>query len=264
MIASAKKNSVRTIIRNDQTSRSIALLVVGDEILHGRVQDENSVQIARFLDARGLELSEIRVVGDDRTRLRRTISHLNNEHGTVFICGGIGPTHDDITVACVADCLGIELEVRKDLLEMANLRWPGEITPARLKLATLPIGATLLGSSNKFVAGFAIGRMFVLPGSPGLIRQSLEAIDHFLPPQAVPHSVSLLLEIKDESSIADALTEVASHHSQVSIGSYPRREEGSERVEIVIRGHSETDVTAARSEVQMVTKSLGIRCRFGS
>ncbi|MBN8649451.1 MAG: competence/damage-inducible protein A, partial [Caulobacterales bacterium] len=132
-----------------------SIMVIGDEILSGRTKDTNSNTIALFLAPFGIQLREIRIIGDDEAKIIKTLNELRNENDYVFTTGGIGPTHDDITADAVAKAFGIGISIREDAIEMMLNRYKREeLTEARLRMARIPDGASLIKNPVSYAPGF--------------------------------------------------------------------------------------------------------------
>src|SRR5882724_3378944 len=148
-----------------------AVLVIGDEILSGRTKDKNIGYIADYLTAIGIDLREVRVVPDVPDEIVAAVNALRSRYDHVFTTGGIGPTHDDITSECVARAFGVPLVLdpeAKRRLETALK--PGQLNAARLRMAHVPEGATLIDNPISRAPGFRIGNVHVMAGVPDIMR----------------------------------------------------------------------------------------------
>ena len=155
-----------------------ALLIIGDEILSGRTQDKNIAQVAGWLNLQGIRLAEVRVVPDVQERIVAAVNVLRGENDYLFTTGGIGPTHDDITVDAIAAALGVPVVVHpkaKAILE-AYYESRGGITDARLRMARVPQGAELIENKMSGAPGIRFGTIFILAGVPHIATLMLEAL----------------------------------------------------------------------------------------
>src|SRR6476661_10182631 len=156
-----------------------ALAVIGDEILSGRTQDKNVAQLATWLNDQGIRLAEVRILPDDRQRIGDAVNELRAGHDYLFTTGGIGPTHDDITVDAIAAAFGVPVvehpEARKVLEDYYRDR-PGGLTPARLRMARVPAGSELLANPSSGAPGIKIGNVFIMAGVPGITAAMLSAM----------------------------------------------------------------------------------------
>jgi molybdenum cofactor synthesis domain-containing protein len=200
------------------------IVVIGDEILSGRTRDINVQQIAEFLSPLGISLIEVRIVSDDQPAIVEAVLALSARCDYVFTTGGIGPTHDDITADAVAAAFNRSIDVREDarqILERWYAKSDSEITEARLRMARIPDGATLIDNPVTGAPGFQLENVFVLAGVPKIARGMLEDVADRLTRGAVTHSISVRLEGAREGDLAAALGELQDQHPDISIGSYP-------------------------------------------
>src|SRR3954466_10641109 len=148
-----------------------ALAVIGDEILSGRTQDKNVAQVATWLNVQGIRLAEVRIVPDNAERIAETVNALRAAHDYLFTTGGIGPTHDDITVDAIALAFGVPVvihpEARKILEDYYRDR-PGGLTEARLRMARVPEGAELMRNPSSGAPGVKMDNVYIMAGVPGI------------------------------------------------------------------------------------------------
>jgi molybdenum cofactor synthesis domain-containing protein len=231
-----------------------ALLVIGDEILSGRTHDRNIAQVASWLQVQGIRLGEVRVVPDVEDRIAEAVNALRSRHDYLFTTGGIGPTHDDITVDAVAKALGVPVvehpEARRILEEFYATR--GGINPARLRMARVPEGADLIPNKMSGAPGIRVGNLFMMAGVPAITAQMLDALTGTLEGGAPLLSETVGGWIQ-ESQVADILHEVERAHPTCQIGSYPFFREGRTGANFVIRS---TDPDELRNCVEALTKAL--------
>jgi molybdenum cofactor synthesis domain-containing protein len=214
-----------------------ALLVIGDEILSGRTQDKNVSQLALWLNDQGIRLAEVRVVPDDSERIGEAVNALRTTHDYLFTTGGIGPTHDDITVDAIAAAFGVPVvvhpEARKILEDYYRDR-PGGLTEARLRMARVPQGAELLRNPYSGAPGVKIENVYILAGVPDIAASMLEALTGKL--EGGRSIVSVTVGARaPESDVADLLRETEEAHPGVAIGSYPFFRDGRYGANFVIR-----------------------------
>lgn len=214
-----------------------ALLVIGDEILSGRTQDKNISQVAVWLNEQGIRLAEVRVVPDDSSRIGEAVNALRTIHDYLFTTGGIGPTHDDITVDAIAAAFGVPVivhpEARKILEDYYRDR-PGGLTEARLRMARTPEGAELLRNPYSGAPGVKVDNVYILAGVPDIAASMLEALTGKL--QGGRSIVSVTVGARAaESDVADLLRETEEAHPGVAIGSYPFFRDGRYGANFVIR-----------------------------
>jgi len=231
------------------------LVVIGDEILSGRTQDRNVGQVATWLNDHGIRLAEVRIIPDDLDRIGETINALRSQHDYLFTTGGIGPTHDDITVDAIAAAFGVPVIVHPDarrILEEYYRGRPGGLTEARLRMARTPEGAELLLNPSSGAPGVKMGNVYILAGVPHIAASMLEALTGKLEGGRPIVSVTVGARAP-ESDVADLLRETEEAHPGVAIGSYPFFKDGKYGANFVIRSD---DGELARTTGDDLTKRL--------
>ena len=236
---------------------SAAMVVIGDEILSGRTRDINANVLAVALCEKGIDLMEVRFVPDVPERIVGAINTLRAEHTHVFTSGGIGPTHDDITADCVAEAFGVGVDVRDDaraILE-AHYKTTGfELNEARLRMARIPDGASLIDNPVSKAPGFTIGNVHVMAGVPKIFKAMLDGLLAGLSSGVTLKSVSLRAE-RPEGEIAGPLEEFAKENAHVSIGCYPFNENGTLGCNVVIRSGDGEELNRLKDEL---SEKLGV------
>jgi molybdenum cofactor synthesis domain-containing protein len=227
-----------------------ALLVIGDEILSGRTQDKNIAQVAGWLNLQGIRLAEVRVVPDVQERIVAAVNALRAENDYLFTTGGIGPTHDDITVEAIAAALGVPVTVHpqaKAILE-AYYATRGGITDARLRMARVPHGANLIQNRLSGAPGIRIGNIFILAGVPHIATLMLEALSGQLEGGAPLLSTTVGGWVA-ESEVAELLRDTEKAHEGCQIGSYPFFREGRVGANFVIRSTEAKRLAACEEDL---------------
>src|SRR5437870_13328736 len=200
-----------------------ALLVIGDEILSGRTKDKNIGYIAEYLTAVGIDLMEVRVVGDDETAIVDALNALRHRYGYVLTTGGIGPTHDDITADCVAKAFGVTIDTDPRALAILHewLKETGaEMTEARLRMTRIPKGADLILNKVSGAPGFWMGNVIVMAGVPSIMQAMLDEVAPKLNTGVRILSETVRADTR-EGDIGSQLGEIAKANPDVAIGSYP-------------------------------------------
>jgi molybdenum cofactor synthesis domain-containing protein len=231
-----------------------ALLVIGDEILSGRTQDKNVAQVATWLNDQGIRLVEVRIVPDDIGRIADNVNALRAAHDYLFTTGGIGPTHDDITVDAMAEAFRVPVIVHPDarkILEDYYRDRPGGLTEARLRMARVPEGAELIVNAASGAPGVRMGNVYILAGVPYIAAAMLEALTGKL--QGGQPVVSVTVGARaPESDVADLLRETEAANPGVAIGSYPFFRDGRYGANFVIR--SEDGELARRTGNELASR----------
>ena len=232
------------------------MLVIGDEILSGRTHDKNIAQVASWLQVQGIRLTEARVVSDSMEAIAEALNALRERYDYVFTTGGIGPTHDDISVDAVAKALGVPVVVHPEaraILEDYYKDKPGGLTEARLRMARVPEGADLIPNRRSGAPGIKHGKIHMMAGVPYITAEMLDALTGTLEGGAPLLSETVGCWVA-ESEVADVLREVEKAHANCQIGSYPFFREGKTGANFVIRSTSRDDVASA---VDTLCEALG-------
>ena len=220
-----------------------AIVVIGDEILSGKFADENAAFLIGELRTLGVELRRITVVPDDLDDIATTVAEAAARHTWVFTSGGVGPTHDDVTIAAIARGLGTEVVRDPELEARVRGYWGESIPPANLRLADVPRGATLIWGESTTWPVVAYQNVHILPGVPGLFRRKfLDIRERF---RAVPVALARLWIDREEGALAPDLDAVVAAFPAVKLGSYPRFGETEFQVIITLEGAEADDVRAA-------------------
>lgn len=228
-----------------------AMLVIGDEILSGRTRDSNMNYLAKELTRVGIDLCEARVVSDNRKAIIKAVKALSAAYDSVFTSGGIGPTHDDITAECIAEAFDTPIGIRDDaraLLEAHYARTGAELNDARLRMARIPDGATLIDNPVSTAPGFTIQNVHVMAGVPAVFEAMVSSVLPTLTGGQPLLSQTLRIE-RGEGEIAGPLAQLAADFADLSIGSYPFQSNGIYGAHIVIRGHDGAQVDAAMTRL---------------
>ncbi|MGB5557026.1 MAG: molybdopterin-binding protein [Paracoccaceae bacterium] len=224
-----------------------AMLVIGDEILSGRTRDSNMHFLAGELTKAGIDLREVRVVSDHADSIVTAVNALRDSYDHVFTSGGIGPTHDDITADCIAAAFHVPIGVRDDARAILAGRYEKmgvEINEARLRMARIPDGATLIENPVSGAPGFTIGNCHVMAGVPAVFEAMVASVLPHLAGGAPLVSQSLRVD-RGEGDIAGPLSTLADEYPDLAIGSYPFIQNGVYGVNIVIRGSDGARVNSA-------------------
>jgi molybdenum cofactor synthesis domain-containing protein len=234
-----------------------ALIIIGDEILSGRTHDKNIPYAAEKLGGAGVRLVEVRVIPDVVQTIVNTVNELRGSHDYVMTTGGIGPTHDDITTESVAQAFGVELELRQEAYDalLAYYKDPADITESRKKMAMIPKGAELIENPVSGAPGINIGNVYIMAGVPRIMQAMLDAIIPTLKGGKPVESRSVEADLP-ESLIADGLAEIQGRYMMLSIGSYPKYQNGRFGTTLVLRGIDEGALSKAEQEVTNLVKSL--------
>jgi molybdenum cofactor synthesis domain-containing protein len=234
------------------------LAVIGDEILSGRTQDRNVAQIGAWLNLQGIRLAEVRIVPDDMARIAAAVNALRAANDYLFTTGGIGPTHDDITVDAIAAALGVEVVVHPKARAALEAYYAarGGLSEARLRMARVPAGADLIENRMSGAPGIRIGNIFILAGVPHIATQMLESLAGTIEGGRPLASRTVGCWVP-ESEVADLLREVEAAHPVCQIGSYPFFREGRVGANFVVRSTEEAALTACEEDLVARLQAAG-------
>lgn len=233
------------------------MIVIGEEILSGRTRDANLAWIAAQLNEIGVRLREARVIPDVEDVIVRTVNEVRGRFDYVFTSGGIGPTHDDITADAIAKAFGVPLEVDPEAVARMRARYGfGEMTTARLRMARIPEGATLIDNPISQAPGFRIGNVFVMAGIPVIMQAMFNGFRDQLVGGHPLRSRSIGAFVV-EGLIATSLGRLQDAYPDVMIGSYPFQREGRYGTSIVFRGPEAARLGAAAEEYIRLVREFG-------
>jgi molybdenum cofactor synthesis domain-containing protein len=224
-----------------------AMLVIGDEILSGRTRDANMHHLAGELTGHGIDLKEARMVSDDHAAIVAAVRALAAGFDHVFTSGGIGPTHDDITADAIADAFGAHIGVRDDARALLQAHYDKSglvLNEARLRMARIPDGATLIENPVSAAPGFSLENVHVMAGVPSVFQAMVASVLPGLTGGAPLLSQTLRL-MRGEGDIAGPLGRLAADFPDLGIGSYPFQKDGIYGTNVVVRGSDGARVDAA-------------------
>lgn len=235
-----------------------ALLVIGDEILSGRTQDKNVAQIASWLNVQGIRLREVRVVADVEDDIVAAANALRARYDYLFTTGGIGPTHDDITVDALAKALGVPVIVHPDARAVLEEYYAtrGGLNEGRLRMARVPEGASLIPNRYSGAPGIHIGNIFIMAGVPHITAGMLDALTGTLEGGDPVLSTQVGCWVA-ESEIAALLVDAERAHEGSQIGSYPFFREGRVGCNFVIRSTSQQVLDACAADLAAALEAGG-------
>ena len=235
-----------------------ALVVIGDEILSGRTQDRNVAQVAAWLNVQGIRLAEVRVVADRTAAIVEAVNSLRARNDYLFTTGGIGPTHDDITVDAIAEAVGVGVEHHPDALAVLERYYEtrGGVTEARARMARVPTGASLIVNKVSGAPGIRWDNIFIMAGVPHITAGMLDALTGTLEGGRPVVSRSIGCWVA-ESEVADLLRDAEKAHEGVAIGSYPFFREGRVGANFVVRSPDPTLVDRCLADLTATLETTG-------
>ncbi len=235
-----------------------ALVVIGDEILSGRTQDKNVAQIAVWLNAQGIRLAEVRVVADKTPAIVEAVNSLRARNDYLFTTGGIGPTHDDITVDAIAAALGVAVVHHPQAVAVLERYYEtrGGLTDARKRMARVPDGADLIENRMSGAPGIRHGNIFIMAGVPHITAGMLDALTGTLEGGLPLLSATIGCWVA-ESEVADLLRDVERRYEGVAIGSYPFFREGRVGANFVVRATAQPLINACVADISAGLQMAG-------
>jgi molybdenum cofactor synthesis domain-containing protein len=241
----------------DSPAPTAAVLIIGNEILSGRTQDVNLNHIAAKLTKRGIRLAEARVVADIEDEIVDAVRALSARYTYLFTTGGIGPTHDDITVDAIAKAFGRPVVIHPEAERRLIAHYGADkVTPGRLRMARTPEGAELIENAVSGAPGIRVENVYIMAGVPAIMRAMIDHIVPTLPggPVVLSRSVACLI---GESILAEPLGAIQAAHPEVDIGSYPWFRSGRFGVSLVARGTAPAALDTVVDEISAMIRSLG-------
>lgn len=240
--------------------KTASILVIGNEILSGKVQDRNIRFIANRLSSIGIELKEVRIVKDIELDIIEAVNSLRSRFDYVFTSGGIGPTHDDITSMSIAKAFGTKLIRNQTIYEMIKSYYASKnqsLNDAREKMAYIPYGSYLIDNDISKAPGFLLDNVFVLAGIPEIMENMFEYVEKHLE-ISNPITTKSIKVFIGESEIAKLVEESQHRHHEIEIGSYPfsDKEEGTE---IVFRGKNTKNIESAMEEINKKLDEINLK-----
>jgi molybdenum cofactor synthesis domain-containing protein len=242
---------------SDERIYTAALVIIGDEILSGRTQDANLAYLAKWLGVQGIRLKEVRVVVDDMDAIGEAVNALRVKYDYLFTTGGIGPTHDDITVDAIAAALGREVIVHPDARQILADHYGDQLTDARLRMARTPAGASLIENPRTKAPGIRVENIFIMAGVPMITQGMLAALDGKLEGGA-PVLSRTVAAWTQESKAAEVLKRTEKENPGVQIGSYPFWREGKTGANFVLRSTSADQLALVAEKLMAGLAEIGI------
>lgn len=236
--------------------QTACLIIIGNEILSGRTQEKNCAWIAKELNDTGVRLTEVRVIPDDEPTIIQAVNSCRSHFTYIFTTGGIGPTHDDITSAAIAKAFGVKLERNAEAVALLERHYtPENLNPARLKMAEIPAGATLILNPVSAAPGYRIENVYVLAGVPAIMQAMFAGIKYQFRGDAKMLTKTVSAHIT-EGVIAEKLAAIQNQYPDVEIGSYPLIHQQKLGVSLVARAIDPARLDAAYSAIKALLLTL--------
>ena len=248
----------KTAGNEDSSIVTAAAVVIGDEILSGRIREKNAGHLAAVLTAIGIDLREVRIVGDDEAAIIEAVNALRARNNYVFTSGGIGPTHDDITADAIAKAFGLPCDHDPQAMKLLGDHYAQrgiEFTEARKRMARMPEGAVHIDNPISRAPGFVIGNVHVMAGVPAVFQAMLDNVVPTLRTGRVLLSRSVHCPF-GEGTIGETLGKIQDDYPDIAIGSYPKYDSGKFWTDIVLRGADDARLDEAAAAVGAMIATL--------
>lgn len=223
-----------------------AIIIIGDEILANKFQDENTPYLLRRCSELGIVVNSVSIIPDVLDRIADTVRTESQRCTYVFTTGGVGPTHDDITFEGVAKAFDSDLYRNSELSALIE-SYMESPSDAAYRMAEVPLDTVLIPTTRGYPQ-IQVRNVFIFPGVPKLLRSKFEAIEHLLQGRTL-FKDTVALEVR-ETLIAESLTILDSQTPTVKIGSYPRFNESPSLI-ITLESSSETELAKVKEMVQI-------------
>jgi molybdenum cofactor synthesis domain-containing protein len=233
-----------------RTSKTAGIIIIGNEILSGKVRDSNSYYLVSELRALGVDVRRISVISDEIEVIGRETAEFSNRYDYVFTSGGVGPTHDDVTMEGIAKGFGVKLAQNEEIRKFLVSRYKSEVNSAVTKMTMIPEGSEVTFSENMRFPVVSFRNIFIFPGIPEYVRSKFPLIKEMF--RATAFKLKRLFLDCHEADIAETLNSVVEKYDDVMFGSYPVLGEPDYRV--VVTAESKFDESLERSLDELVNR----------
>lgn len=214
------------------SEKNAAIIIIGNEVLSGKTTDVNTPFLTRELRALGVNVRRVTVITDDVDEIAETVRTYLKSYDLIFSCGGIGPTHDDVTMAGIALGVGRPLIQHAFLLEQLKKNYGPELNTAQLKMTEVPEGTELISNEALRVPVLHFKQLYIFPGIPELVVRKFNAIKEIF--RELPfHLVKIYIALQ-ESAIAAQMHEVLEQYPLLQLGSYPKLNKSDHKIVLTL------------------------------
>ena len=227
-------------------AKSAGIVLIGNEILSGKIHDANAAYLCRELRGLGVEVRKISVIPDELEPIAEEVARFARAYDYVFTSGGVGPTHDDVTIEGVARAMGVSVVREPRLVALLEGFYKGNLNAARLKMAEVPEGAELLAGDSLIFPAVVMGNVYILPGVPEIFRQKFDAIKERFRGQPF-HLRSVFVRI-GEGTLADFLNDLLKAYPLLLLGSYPEFSHPDYKVKVTLESKDREYLEQALAE----------------
>jgi len=236
-----------------------AIVIIGNEVLSGRTQDVNVINISNWLNSLGVKLDEVRIIPDIERTIIKTINEVRRKFTYIFTTGGIGPTHDDITSKSISKAFKVKYCYHPEAFQiLENYYEKGKFNTGRKKMAKIPKNASLIYNPSSAAPGFFIKNVYCLPGVPSILKSMLGGLNNKIIGGKKIISKTLSLRTV-ESEISIPLEKVQNKNKNIEIGSYPFFKQGKLGVSLVLRSNKLNLIEKSIKEIMVFVKKKKIK-----
>lgn len=236
--------------------RTAAILIIGNEVLSGKIQDANSPYLLKELYALGVKVQRVLTIPDELEIIQREVREASASHDFVFTSGGIGPTHDDVTIPAVAAAFSVPLVTSDALVQLARHRYEEQITEATMRMTRIPAGCQLIFAPSLHYPVALMHNVYIFPGVPEFLRAKFNAIKERF--RDLPYHLVRIFTRQGESVLAASLEATLERFPGLDIGSYPRFDTDEYRVMLTLESKDQCLLRGARDFLlsQLATQEL--------
>lgn len=231
----------------DGTARTAAILIIGNEVLSGKITDLNSPFLLQELRALGVKVQRVLTIPDELDVIAHEVKQLSERYHFVFTSGGVGPTHDDVTMPGIAAAFGVPLLTHPTLLKLAQDRYRDALTEAALRMTVVPEGTELVFAPTLTYPVTVLHNVYIFPGVPEYLRWKFNAIKERF--REAPYHLVKIFTQQGESVLAALLENTLELYPAIDIGSYPRFDTDEYRVMLTLESKDRTQLVLARDHL---------------
>lgn len=213
-------------------SKTAGIIIIGNEVLSGKTQDTNSHFLCQELRALGVEVQRVTVIPDEIELIGTEAASFSRQFDFVFTTGGVGPTHDDVTMAGIARGFGLKVVRHPELERRLRERHGENINEARLRMAEVPEGAELVGEGSLYAAVVKLGNIYIFPGIPKILHERFRVIKEDF--RDAPFYLKVVYVREGEGVIAAILNSLLESFPDLLLGSYPVLDNPDYKVKVTL------------------------------
>jgi len=237
-------------------SKTAGIVIIGNEVLSGKTQDTNSHYLCKELRTLGVEVRQILVIPDEIQLIGKEIVPFTQQWDFVFTTGGVGPTHDDVTIAGIAHGFGVKVIRHHDLERRLRERHGKNINQARLRMAEVPEGAELIGEGSLYAPVVKFHNIYIFPGIPKILRERFQVIKERF--RDTPFFLKMIYVKEGEGIIASTLNDLLAEFPNLLLGSYPVLDDPDFKVKVTLESKDESYLNRALERLLSTLPSSAI------